>query len=121
MRLVPSNMFKPSSNFLTDRSEAGLLLWILFVIWFRVCFCYTVLSVTCSLVVTCWERDDLSGMCFFLAFLSFVTFPYDAQRRKRALMGRFSHFQFFDIFQKVYVQVIDLCTFRSEIIHVSAK
>ena len=29
---VPSNMFKPSSNFLTDRFKAVLLLWIHFVI-----------------------------------------------------------------------------------------
>ena len=29
----PSNMFKPSSNILTDRSKAVLLLWILFVIY----------------------------------------------------------------------------------------
>ena len=36
-------------------------------------------------------------------------------------MGRFSHFQFFDIFQQVYVQVIDLCTFRPENIRVSPK
>ena len=27
----------------------------------------------------------------------------------------------FDIFQQVHVQAIDLCTFRSEIIHVSPK
>ena len=30
-------------------------------------------------------------------------------------------FSVFDIFQQVYVQVIDLCTFRSEIIHLSPK
>ena len=30
-QVVPSNMFMPSSNFLTDRSKAVLLLWILFV------------------------------------------------------------------------------------------
>ena len=41
---------------------------------------------------------------------------YDAQRRERALT-----FSVFDIFQQVYVQVIDLCTFRSEIIHISPK
>ena len=33
MRLVPSNMVKHSSNFLTDRSKALLLLWNLFVIF----------------------------------------------------------------------------------------
>ena len=49
-------MFKPTNNILTDHSEAPLLLWILFVICVS---CHTVLSVPCSLVVTCWERDDI--------------------------------------------------------------
>ena len=31
------------------------------------------------------------------------------------------HIFSFDIFQQVYVQAIDLCTFRSEIIHISPK
>ena len=30
MRLVLSNMFKPSRNFPTDRSKAARLMWILF-------------------------------------------------------------------------------------------
>ena len=40
-----------------------------------------------------------------------------------ALIGKFSHFQFFDIFQQVhvYLEIIDLCAFRLEIIHVSLK
>ena len=33
VRLVPLNMFKPSSIFFTDCSEAVLLLWIIFVIY----------------------------------------------------------------------------------------
>ena len=38
VRLVTSNMLKPSSNCLTDRSKAVLLLWILFLLFaFRVC------------------------------------------------------------------------------------
>ena len=41
VRLVPSNMFKSSINFLTDRSKAVLLLWILFVICV---LCHTILS-----------------------------------------------------------------------------
>ena len=32
VRLIPSNMFKPSCNFLTDHSKLVLLLWIIFVI-----------------------------------------------------------------------------------------
>ena len=32
VRLVQLNMFKPSSNFLTDRSKTVFLLWILFVV-----------------------------------------------------------------------------------------
>ena len=60
------NMFKPSSNFLTDCSKAVLLLWILFVI--------CVLSLSYCLVCfspagkrpTSW----LSCMYFFLVFLS---------------------------------------------------
>ena len=60
-------LVKPSSNCLTDRSKAALLLC-----FFLVCFClcHTVLSVSCSLVGTCWERACL-GMCSCV----FVTFP----------------------------------------------
>ena len=46
VRFVPSNMFKPSSKFLTDHSKAVLLLWIYFVICVS---CFSV--VPCSLVV----------------------------------------------------------------------
>ena len=41
------NILKPSTNFLTDRSKAMLLLWIFFV--FCVCLCHTVLSVFTAL------------------------------------------------------------------------
>ena len=36
--------------------------------------CHTVLSVSCSLVVTCCERAGL--LAFLYVFLCFVTFPY---------------------------------------------
>ena len=36
-------------------------------------------------------------------------------------MGRFSHFQFLTFFNRYMFKVIDLYTFRSEIIHVSPK
>ena len=74
MRLVPLNMFKPSSNYFTDRLKAVLLLWILFVIC--VSLSYTVLSVPCSLVITCWERADLLALLCVIFSCVFVTFPY---------------------------------------------
>ena len=70
VRLVPSNMFKPSSCFLTNRSKAVILLRILFDT------CFSCLSVQCSLVVTCWERTDLFALfCVVFSSVS-VTFPY---------------------------------------------
>ena len=36
---------------------------------FHVCLCYAVLSVCCSLVITCWERADLMLCFLFLTFL----------------------------------------------------
>ena len=74
MRLVPLNMFKPSSNYFTDRLKAVLLLWILFVIC--VSLSYTILSVTCSLVITCWERADLLALLCVMFSCVFVTSPY---------------------------------------------
>ena len=55
------------------------LLWILFVIYDHVCLCYAVLSVPCSLVITCWKRaDPLALLCvvFSCVCVFFVTFPY---------------------------------------------
>ena len=40
------------------------------------CLCYAVLSVPCSLVVTCWERAALLALLFVLLSCVFVTFPY---------------------------------------------
>ena len=72
VRLVPSNMFKPSSNFLTDRSKAVLLLLIFFVI----CVSYhTVLPVHGNLVITCWERADLLTLLYVMFSCVFITFP----------------------------------------------
>ena len=65
MRLLPRNRFKPSSkNSFTGRSNAVLLLRIVLLVMLRVGVCCNVLSVLCSLVVTCWERADLLAiMC----------------------------------------------------------
>ena len=69
-------MFKPYRNFLTDRSKAVLLLWILFVMCVYVGLFHTVLSVPCSLVVTCLERADLFALLCVMFSCVFVTFPY---------------------------------------------
>ena len=64
-------MFKPSCNCFTDRSKTALHLWILSAVLYVSClFCYSVLSVPCSLVITCWEKLT----CVMFSFL--VTFPY---------------------------------------------
>ena len=40
------------------------------------CVCHTVLSVPCSLSVTCWERDDHMALFFVMFSCVFATFPY---------------------------------------------
>ena len=59
-------MFKPSSNFITDRSKA--VLFCIFVLLFVLCVYLsdTVLSVPCSLAVTCWERADLLTILYVM-------------------------------------------------------
>ena len=65
MRLAPLNRLKPSSrSIFTDRSKAVLLLWIVLLVMLHVCVCSAVVSVPCSLVVTCWERADLLAFVF---------------------------------------------------------
>ena len=68
MRLVPLNMFKPTSKFcLTDRSFVDAFCYLCV----RVCLCYTGLSVHCSLVIG-WPLGSL--VCDVSCV--FVTFPY---------------------------------------------
>ena len=73
---LPSNMLKPSSNFLTDRSKAVILLLILLSFMFRVCLCHTVLFVPYSFVATCWERAALFALLCEVFSCVRVTFPY---------------------------------------------
>ena len=44
--------------------------------YFRVCLCHTVMSVSCCLVVTGWERSDLLALLYAMLSCVFVTFPY---------------------------------------------
>ena len=48
-----------------------LLMWILYV-WYVICVCHVVLSVHCSLMVTCLEMNNLLYVMFSCVF---VTFP----------------------------------------------
>ena len=48
----------------------------LFVDLFCICLCHIVLSVSCSLVVTCWERFGLLALLYVTCCSVFVTFPY---------------------------------------------
>ena len=61
-------MLKPSSNFLTDRSKAVLILWNNFIICgLRLFWSYLyVLSVSCSLVVTCWVMADRLALLYVM-------------------------------------------------------
>ena len=53
-------------------------------------FFHAVLSVSCSLVVTCWERADLLTLLYVMFSCVFVTFPY-------GVLGQ------------VIVSILDLC------------
>ena len=78
-------MFKPASNFLTDSFKAVLCgSFLLFV--FSVCLCHTVLSVHCSLVVTCWERADILALFYVMFSCVLVTFQYGVQGQVMCLI-----------------------------------
>ena len=53
-----------SKSIFTDRSKAVLLLWIVVQVLLHVGVCCAIVSVSCSLVVTCWERADLLAVLF---------------------------------------------------------
>ena len=66
---------KPSSKKITDHSKALHFLWDPFLLFvFHVC--HAVLSVPCSLVVTCWVRTDLLALLCVVFSGVFVTFSY---------------------------------------------
>ena len=43
---------------------------------FHICLYYVVLSVPCSLVITCWERAGLFALLCVMFFYAFVTLPH---------------------------------------------
>ena len=64
MRLVPFNMFKPSSDFFL----LTIPRWCFFVDPFCYNVSYAVVSVYCSLMITCGERDDLLALLCVVFF-----------------------------------------------------
>ena len=48
--------------------------------------CHVVLSVHCSLVVTCWERANLLTLLFVMFSCVFVPFPYGVLGQVRYLI-----------------------------------
>ena len=67
-------MFKTFSDCFAEHSKAVLFVDPFLVFMFHVYLCYAVLSVPCSLAVTCWERADLLAVlcCVFLCFCDFL-------------------------------------------------
>ena len=76
VRMVLLNMFKPSSIFLLTISRLCFFCGSFLSFMIHVCLCYTVLSVPCSLVITCWEKADLLALLCVVFSYVFVSFPY---------------------------------------------
>ena len=74
--MVPLNMFKTSSNLLLTVPRRFFFCGSFLLFMVHVCLCYIVLSVPCSLLITCWERADLLALLCVVFFCVFVTFPY---------------------------------------------
>ena len=69
-------MFKPSSNFLLTVPMRCLFCGTILLFVVCVCLGHTVLSVSCSLVVTCWEIADLLALLYVMFSCVFDTFRY---------------------------------------------
>ena len=86
--------------FLTYHSTAVLLLRIF--LFICVCLCYIVVSVPCSLVVTCLEKADfLTFLCVMFSCV-FVTFPF-------GVLGQVWY---------LIVSILDLCLLPWKKVHV---
>ena len=91
-------MFKPFSDFSTDRSKAVLLLWIFFAIYVsHLCELICFFSVPCSIGITFWERADRLALLCVMFPCGLVTFQY----------GVSAHVWYF------IVSIADLCLFLS--------
>ena len=68
--LVPLNMFKFSNMILLNVLRRYFFGGSFLLFIFHVCFYYAVLSVPCSLVITCWDISCVMFCCVL------ITFPY---------------------------------------------
>ena len=66
LRLGLLNMFKPSSDFLLAVTRWCFFSGSFLLFMFHVCLYFTVVSLPCSLVITCWDRPDLLGLLCLL-------------------------------------------------------
>ena len=72
VRLAPRNWFNPSSkSILLTVPRRRFFCGSFLLVMLHVGVCRVVVSVPCSLVVTCWERADLLAVVFVV----FDTFP----------------------------------------------
>ena len=72
VRLAPLNRFKPSSrSILLTVPRRCFFCGSFLLVMLHVCVCYAVVSIPCSLVVTCWEMADL----LTVVFVEFCHFP----------------------------------------------
>ena len=76
IRFVLLNMFKPSSILLLTVLRGCFFCGSFLLFMFHVCLCYVILSVSCSLVTTCWDRTDLLALLCVVISCACVTFPY---------------------------------------------
>ena len=98
VRLAPWNQFKPSSKIFLLTIPRRCFLCGSFML-FLSCFCYMLswASVYWCLVVTCWERADLS---FVKSNCEVVTFPLVSWVRCGAWLYRFLIFALFLTFKR---------------------
>ena len=100
-------MFKPSSDFLADRSKAVLLLWIFFLFVFRVILFFSLQPCGHQLGKG-WPLGSLE--CY--VFLCFVTFPYGVLGQLCYLivwipdLCRLPYFFYFFLFYHVHINDI---------------
>ena len=72
--MVPLNVFKPFSYLLLAVPRRCFLFY--FLCFMFVFMSYAVLSTPCSLVIICWETDDLLALYRLMFSCAFLTFSY---------------------------------------------
>ena len=109
-------MFKLSSDILLTVPRRCFFCGSFLLFMFHVCLYHTVLSVHCSLVITCWESADLLALLSVI-FLVFLTFSHMVSRVGcGALLYRFLVFAFFFTFKCILLAYILLIVVKHKLI-----